>query len=144
MQLIHDHQWSISELPDAQLLHMLAEGSGEHGQAAVKQAAAELMRRGVNVPPSLYRPESSSPLETTFATTFAISEEEREKQRKPRRDLLVQLAGVYAFLALIAWGFYTDDSDPTRLAEKVYFWFHAALFVGGLCVLLGRKLLDKE
>jgi hypothetical protein len=135
MQITQDLQWRISQLPDEELLEMLTLKRVEHGQPALDLAAKELMRRGVDLPAPLPQPEPTPPITSSFA--------QGEEERRKRKDQLIQLAGVYAFLALIAWGFYTDNSDPTILAERVFFWFHAVFFAGSICVLLFRKLLDK-
>lgn len=138
MRNVEDLQRRISQLPDEQLLDMLTTERVEYRQHALDLAAKELLRRGVDLPPSLPQPELTQPLNATFGNV--------EAEREKRRDQLVLLVALYAFLALIAWGFYTDSSEPTRYADEVIYWVYILLLISvifKICRLLGRILLKK-
>ncbi|MDQ1589913.1 MAG: hypothetical protein QOG71_540 [Pyrinomonadaceae bacterium] len=150
----------MASLRDEQLLEIVTARRVEYRQAALDLAAQELMRRqvsfelasavqsGLTSPAGRARGKGATVMELT-ADEFQSSPPlgtiltSGHEQIFSRRDKLKILAASYAFLALIAWSLYADSSNPTRVVEKVLFWFHVVLFVVGISTPLVRKLLNK-
>ncbi|MDQ1558516.1 MAG: hypothetical protein QOD32_1576 [Pyrinomonadaceae bacterium] len=156
-----DLQERMASLRDEQLLEIVTARRVEYRQAALDLAAQELMRRQVSFelaaadqskltsPAGRTRGEGATVRESAATDEFQSPPPlgtiltSGHEQIFSRRDKLKLLVGSYAFLALIAWSLYADSSNPTRMVEKVLFWFHVVLFVVGISTPLVRKLLNK-
>jgi hypothetical protein len=143
MQRQQDLRGRISRLPDDRLLHMLAEGRGEHGRPAIHLAAAELMRRGVSLPPSLYQP--APPAQPVPGGRGRAGRDELERGRK---DTLEVFLCCCAALAFSAWNLYDSGRSGSRASEdKLSYLIGAMLLVplmSKIYLRVSKKLLDKE
>ncbi|HKP72717.1 MAG TPA: hypothetical protein VJT82_07250 [Pyrinomonadaceae bacterium] len=133
-------QRRIVSLPDEQLLDIVTARRTEYRQAALDLASKELMRRRVSFElPSADEPESTPVAKTTPAGG--------DGQTLSRTDKVMIFLVCCLALSLSAFNLYDSGSrNPSRLMEKVVFWLHIVLLVPlifRICVLFGKKLLDK-